>query len=304
MKLQVTILGSNAAVPAYGRFMTAQLLNFNENLFLIDCAEGTQIRLQQLKIKSAKINHIFISHLHGDHIFGLPGLILSLSLNNRSNPLYIYSPPGLKKIIDCFLEISSSHLSYEVFFIETNTEIYEMIYEDEFITVHTIPLVHRIPVQGFLFKEKKHQRKIIKEKIAEFNIPITELSAIKKGADWISQSGETILNHVLTTDPPPQRSYAFCTDTEFKINICPYLEHVSLLYHEATYDNTLKDLAKITGHSTSGQAAEIALQSKANKLLIGHFSSRYSDLNILLGEARKTFENTFLALDGTVFTIS
>jgi ribonuclease Z len=304
MKFQITILGANAAVPAYGRYMTAQLLNFNEKLFLIDCAEGTQIRLQQLKIKSAKVNYIFISHLHGDHIFGLPGLILSMSLNKRTDPLYIYSPPGLKKIIDVFLEVSESHLNYEIIYKETNPDISELIFEDDYLTVSTIPLVHRIPVQGFLFKEKKHPRKIIKEKIAEYEIPIFDLAALKEGKDWQSPDGLIIKNELLTKAPPEQRSYAFCTDTEFNPVICNMIENVNLLYHEATFDTSFSELAKLTGHSTAAAAAEIALKSKAKKLLIGHFSSRYSDLNVLLNEARTVFENSYLALDGTMYSIT
>jgi ribonuclease Z len=303
MSIRLSILGSNAALPAYGRNMSAQLICIRENYFLIDCAEGTQHQFQRFRFKSQKINHIFISHLHGDHIFGLPGFLLSMSLNNRKEKLYIYSPPGLKKFLDTSFDITQSHLSFEIVFIETNPEIVEILFENEDLSVQSIPLLHTVPTHGFLFREKDLPRKMKKEKIVEYSIPYVEIDAIKKGKDWTDASGKTIANTELTENPLETKSYAYCSDTAYFENIIPIVSEVDLLYHEATFSHELYELAQISGHSTAIQAAEIAKAAKVKKLLLGHFSSRYKNPEILLNEAKNIFQNTELANDGDVFSI-
>ncbi len=303
MTFELTILGTNAATPAHGRYMTAQALSIRNRHFLIDCSEGTQMRMQQYSVKILRINHIFISHLHGDHIFGLPGLILSMSLNNRKDKLYIYSPPGLKELLETIWRISQSHLSFSVAFRESNPDISELIYDDDILTVSTIPLKHRIAAHGFLFKEKPLPRKILKEKIEEYCIPFHELNNIKKGADWQLADGITIPNAELTADPSAARSFAFCSDTAYSEEIIPLIEGVDLLYHEATFAHDMLAQAEITGHSTAQQAAEIAKAANVKKLILGHFSSRYTDLQLLLNEAQSVFPDTEIAIDGNIFSV-
>jgi ribonuclease Z len=303
MSIQLCILGSNAALPAHGRNMSAQLLCIRENYFLIDCAEGTQQQFQRFNFKSQKINHIFISHLHGDHIFGLPGLLLSMSMNNRKEKLFIYSPPGLKKFLDTSFNISQSHLSFEIIFFESNPEIEEKLFENNDLCVHSIPLLHPVPTHGFLFREKELPRKMLKEKIVEYSIPYTDIEAIKNGKDWTDSRGKTIPNTELTEHPLAPKSYAYCSDTAYFEDIIPIVSEVDLLYHEATFSNELYELAKQSGHSTATQAAEIAKAAKVKKLLLGHFSSRYKNPQILLDEAKSIFPNTLLANDGEVYSI-
>lgn len=303
MNFDLTILGSNSATPAYGRFMTAQSLVLKDRHFLIDCAEGTQIRMQQFGVKLQRINHIFISHLHGDHIFGLPGLILSMSLNRRTEDLCIYSPPGLKELIDTQLRISESHLGFTINYTETNPEISQRLFEDELLTVDSIPLDHRVPAHGFLFREKPAPRKMRREKIEEYKIPFQVINDLKKGADWVMPDGTVVLNEELTLAPTATRSYAFCSDTRYSEKIIPYIKGVDLLYHEATFMHDMLENAELTGHSTALQAATIAKAAEVKKMIIGHFSARYSDLQALLAEAQERFPNTELAIDGTVYSI-
>ncbi len=286
MRFELIILGSNAATPAHGRHMSSQCLKYNDDFFLIDCAEGTQFQIQKYKIKYQKINHIFVSHLHGDHIFGLPGFIMTMSMNQRREKLNLYGPSGLKKFLEFNFEISQGHLNFEIEYIETNPKISQRIFENDNLSVDTVPLKHRIPAHGFLFKEKPNIRKMKKEKITELGIPFKDILSIKMGNDWQDNQGNVFLNSELTFSPPNQKSYAYCSDTSYSEEIIDLVNGVDLLYHEATFLHEMHLKAESTGHSTALQAATIAKKAKVNKLLLGHFSSRYADPDCLLQEAR------------------
>ncbi|UCG27905.1 MAG: ribonuclease Z [Bacteroidales bacterium] len=298
-----TILGSSSALPTSQRFPSAHLLNVNERFFLVDCGEGTQMQLRKYKLKIGKINHIFISHLHGDHTFGLFGLISTLGLLDKSSDLNIYAPPPLEQIVHDHLDAFDIHIPYRLVFRDLDCSKSEMIYEDKNLRVETIPLQHRIPTCGFLFHEKPGLRNIKKEAIEEFNIPVREIHRIKEGFDFTTESGEIIPNEQLTREPQKPRSMAYCTDTLYTENVITKIAGVDLLYHEATYMQDMADQAKESFHTTSQQAAMLAKKSGVGKLVLGHFSARYKNLDLLLEEARKIFENTFLAEDGAVFNI-
>ena len=300
MSFKLTILGCNSAVPTVERHPTAQLLNANERFFLIDCGEGTQVRLKEYKINFQRINHIFISHLHGDHYFGLIGLISSMHLLGRNKDLHIYAHKELKAIIDLQLSASNTELNYPLFFHPISDTNEQVLYEDEKICISNVILNHTIKCSGFIFKEKKSKRKIIKEKIQQYNIPFDKYNGIKDGADWIDSSGEIIKNNVITVENTPAHSYAFCTDTIYNESLIGKIRGIDLLYHEATFKKELSDRANKTGHSTTYEAATIAKKSVVKNLLIGHFSQRYKNLDELLIEAKDTFKNTLLAESGLV----
>lgn len=305
MTFEVTILGSNSAIPANGRHPTSQVLNFNERLFLIDCGEGTQMQFNRYKIRFGKIDHIFISHLHGDHFFGLIGLITSYNLNHRSAPLHIYGPKGIDEIINLQLGYCSRAIDYQLVFHIIEPINGAVVYEDKNIKVTSLQMIHRIPCAGFIFEEKFTEHNIKKEKIKEYNIPFEAIGDIKKGADLQLPDGQIIPNSELTLPFPEPRKYAFCTDTLYNEALLPYLQGVNLLYHEATFDKSRVERAKETFHTTSEQAAEIAKKANAANLIIGHFSSRYydADLESLLKEAQSVFPATKLALEGYTFKI-
>lgn len=303
MTFEVTILGSNSAIPAHGRHPTAQVLNHNENFFLLDCGEGTQMRLSQLKIRRSKIDHIFISHLHGDHYYGLPGLITSYHLLQRKEPLHIFAPNGLKEIIDLNFKYSNTHLLYELQFHEFGCDSPEKIFESGELIVTTIPMNHRIPCCGFIFREKKHPRKILPEKLEAYHVPVSAIADLKHGKDFVTE-GKTIRNSELTGDSPPQRSYAFCSDTLYNEGIISMIEGADLVYHEATFMNESADRATQTFHCTTAQAATIANKARAGKLLIGHFSAKYTELELMLEEARVIFPNTELAIEGEKYSVN
>ncbi|MBI9067506.1 MAG: ribonuclease Z [Salinivirgaceae bacterium] len=303
MTFSLTILGSSAALPTPYRFSTAQVLNVLERFFLIDCGEGTQIQFRRFKIKSSKINHIFISHLHGDHFLGIFGFISSLNLLDRKQALYIHGPFKLKNLIDQYISTFDRGLGYEIIFQPLHYDGIELIYEDDKVTVESIPLRHRIPTCGFIFKEKERLRNIKGEVIKELKVPIKCLQQIKEGEDYVDDSGKIFPNKNLTTDPPKPRSYAFISDTAKNPQIIEHIKDIDLLYHEATFADEGKKRAKQTGHSTARQAAEIAKLAKAKQLILGHFSNRYKSLEPLLIEAKEEFSNTDLAIDGKVFNI-
>lgn len=303
MKFSLTILGSNSAVPAHNRFPTAQILHYHDKKMLIDCGEGTQFQLVKYKIKRGGLDHIFISHMHGDHYLGLVGLISTLRLNGRTEDLHIYGPPHLKKVLDIQLQIDDREWSFDYIFHGLNFDQSEKILETNHIEVFTIPLDHKIECNGFLFKEKMSLRKIIPEKINEYQIPFAEINKLKAGADLTLQNGQIVKNETLTTPPSEPRSYAYCSDTRYKEDIIPIIKNVSLLYHESTFMNDLAQIANERFHSTSTEAAKIAKMAQVKKLAIGHFSGRYRDLTPMLNEAKETFENAALATEGTVFEI-
>ncbi len=303
MKFEVTILGSSSATPIFNRNPTSQALNINERMYLIDCGEGTQQQMLRFDVKASRIDHIFISHLHGDHYLGLVGLISSLHLNGRIKPLKIYCPPQLKEIIDLQLSYSETTLQYPVEYYFTNPKKAEVILENQDIIVETIPLDHRIECTGFLFREKKRLRKLIKEKLEHLNIPIEYYSPLKKGADYTAPDGTFYKNDTLTIDSSEPKTYAYCSDTMYNEMYFEQINGATLLYHESTFLNNMLDRAVETHHTTALQAAEVALKTNAKKLLIGHFSARYKTLNELLDEARSIFPETELAIEGRTFMI-
>ncbi|MCL4125546.1 UNVERIFIED_CONTAM: hypothetical protein GTU68_022403 [Idotea baltica] len=300
---KLTILGSNSALPAYNRFPTSQVLNVSEKLYLIDCGEGTQINLSKYEIKRSKIQNIFISHLHGDHYFGLVGLLTSYALMGRKTPLTIFCPEGLQEIIDIQVNASAGHLGYPINFETIDPFVHQLIYENDDVTVHSLPADHGMPCCGFLFTEKPHQKKILKEKITEYNIGYEEIREIKTGANFTTTSGTIIPNEELTTPAPKSRSYAYSADTAYNEQLPQWISGVDLLYHEATFLAESEAIAADKKHSTTTQAANIAKLAKVNKLLIGHFSARYKVLDAFLEESKTVFENTELAIEGESFSV-
>lgn len=303
MKFEVTILGSSSSTPIFNRNPSAQLLNVNEKIILIDCGEATQNQLLHFGIKASRIDHIFISHLHGDHYLGLVGLLSSLHLNGRVKPMDIFGPPELKEIIDLQFKHSQTFLRYPLNFRTTNPNISEKIFENYDVIVETFPLDHRIPCTGFKFSEKQRLRKVLKEKVLALGIPTDLIPLIKKGNNFTDKNGRVHLSEDLTTEADRPRVYVYCSDT-----ICSwkYLENIKdadTLYHEATFMHDMLSRAEETFHTTAKQAAEIALKSNAKKLLIGHFSARYRELEPLLDEARAIFPSTSLAIEGKTFEI-
>lgn len=303
MNFYLTILGSSSALPTSNRFLTAQILNVNERFFLIDCGEGTQMQLRRCKIPFGKINHIFISHLHGDHVFGLTGLLSTFNLLGRIADLHIYAHKQLKQILNQFLGQFYTNLGFKLIYHTLDEEIPLLIYEDKTLEIKSFPLKHRIPCSGFLFREKKKMRNIRKDMIGLYNIPIKEIINIKNGADFISETGQVIPNEILTIEPPAAKSFAFVTDTEFIPQLADLFKNVDLLYHESTFQNEDSELAKITGHSTSLEAARLAALANAKKLVIGHFSTRYKNYELFKEQAAVEFPNVFLAEDGITFDV-
>jgi ribonuclease Z len=303
MKFEVTILGSSSATPIFNRNPTSQAVNINDRWYLIDCGEGTQQQMLRFDIKASKIDHIFISHLHGDHYLGLVGLLSSLHLNGRIKPLYIYCPAHLKEIVDIQLLYSETTIQYPLEYRFTDAEKVEILLDNADITVETIPLNHRIACTGFLFKEKKRLRKLMKEKIERLGVPIPFYSALKKGEDYIAPNGDVYKNDTLTTDSSDPKSYAYCSDTMYDERYFKQISDVTMLYHEATFLDNMLDRALETHHTTALQAGEIALKVNAKRLLIGHFSARYKTLNELLEETQSVFPYTELAIEGRTFII-
>ena len=303
MKFEVTILGSSSATPIYNRNPTAQALNINERLYLIDCGEGTQQQFLKFDIKASRIDHIFISHLHGDHYLGLIGLLSSLHLNGRTKPLKLFGPAPLKEIIDLQFKYSDTHLHYELEFFATNAFVSETILDNADISVETFPLDHRIACTGFIFKQKKLLRKIDKERVEALNIPISFYSQLKRGLNYVAPDGSVHQNADLTSDSSEPSSYAYCSDTIYNKNYFEYIKNADLLYHEATFLHNMLDRANQTYHTTALQAGQVAKENNIQQLLIGHFSARYKSLTELLDEAREVFPNTELAIEGKTFKV-
>ena len=301
--MKVTVLGSSSALPTSERFPSAHVLNAHERLFLIDCGEGTQMQLRRNRIRFGKINHIFISHLHGDHVFGLYGLLSTFSLMGRVAPLHLYAPENYNNMLRSHLSDFDIHLNYEIDFIPLEGKDPVKILDDKYLTVTSFPLQHRVPAFGFIFAEKPHNRNIIKESITRYEIPTVRIPAIKKGQDFITKDGVLIKNEDITIPGPPSLSYAYCSDTKKFKRLSSFVKGVDLLYHEATFDMSLEELARTTGHSTTLDAAKIASEAGAGRLIIGHFSARYKDISPLVEEARKIFPMTFPALDGHTYEV-
>lgn len=302
MSFQVTILGSNSAISCYDRYPSSQIVYFKSQLFLVDCGEGTQFKLNQYKIKKSKIDHIFISHLHGDHYFGLFGLLSSYHLLGRTKDLYIYSPVGLEKIIKCSFSLSNTFLSYKIIFIKIDAT-HKVIYENDNISVKIVPLRHSINCFGFIFKEKMGLKKIKKTAIKKYKIPINKIIEIKKGKDFF-HNGKMIRNESLTYKTPKARQYTYCSDTAYDEKIIKDISCSDLLYFETTFLKSEQELAQKTLHSTTIDAAIVAKKSNVKKLIIGHFSSRYKSLKQHLEESRSVFKNCYLAEEGKTFKIN
>ena len=297
--IAVTILGNNSAVPAHNRHPTAQIVQTLDHTFLIDCGEGTQMQMDVYKIRRSKINYIFISHLHGDHYFGLIGLLTSFALHHRNHELHIFSPQPLKQIIDLQLSVAHVVLPYTLHFHSLESE--EIIFEDKKIAVECFKVNHRIECWGFLFREKKHPRKIDISKVRKYNIPSSFFDSLHTGSDFTTRAGEVIKNELLTTATSPPKSYAFCADTSYYEPTVEKIKGVDLLYHESTYLHSLEEKAVSRFHSTSKQAAIIATKAGAKKLLLGHFSSMYETLDEFTSEAREVFTNTDIAEEGVCY---
>ena len=288
-------------MPTSERYPSAHVLTAHERLFLIDCGEGTQIQLRHNRIRFTKINHIFISHLHGDHVFGLYGLLSTFSLMGRKTPVHLYAPENYDHILNSHLNDFDIHLTFDIDFIPLKGKDPVQILNDKYINVTSFPLQHRIPAYGFLFREKLFDRNIRKEKIEEYKIPVVRIPAIKKGEDFVTSDGIIIKNEELTISPPKPLSYAYCSDTKYFRRLASFVKGVDLLYHEATFDKSLQKLATVTGHSTTTDAAKTALAANAGKLIIGHFSGRYKNITSLVEEARSIFPATFPAIEGESF---
>jgi ribonuclease Z len=301
--MKLTILGSSSALPTSERYPSAHVLNAHERLFLIDCGEGTQMQLRKNRIRFGKINHIFISHLHGDHVFGLYGLLSTFSLMGRKSPVHLYAPENYQHILGSHLKDFDIHLSYEIDFKPLSGKDPVQILDDKYLTVTAFPLQHRVPSFGFLFREKKYDRNIIKECIEKYQIPQVRIPAIKKGEDFVTPEGIIIKNKDITLSPSEPLSYAYCSDTRYFKRLASFVKDVNLLYHEATFDKSLSDLAEVTGHSTTLDAARTAVNANAGSLIIGHFSARYKDISLLVEEAKVLFPQTFAAIDGKSFEI-
>ena len=302
-KFELHILGCGSALPTTRHFATSQVVNLRDKLFMIDCGEGAQMQLRKSRLKFSRLNHIFISHLHGDHCFGLMGLISTFGLLGRTAELHIHSPKGLEELLTPMLNFFCHTLAYKVIFHEFDTRQTSVVYEDRSMTVTTIPLQHRIPCCGFLFAEKARPNHIIRDMVDFYKVPVYELNRIKNGSDYVTPEGEVIANTRLTRPSDPPRKYAYCSDTIFRPEIVEQLSGVDLLSHEATFAESELARAKETYHTTAAQAARIALEAGVRQLVIGHFSARYEDESILLKEASAVFPNTILAKENLCISL-
>lgn len=299
--MKLTILGCHSATPTASTHPTAQILEIKGHLFLIDCGEGTQMQLRKYRVKFSRIRHIFISHLHGDHFFGLPGLISTFLLLGREAELHIYGPKGIKQAILLLLKLGKAYTNYPLYFHELEETTPQVIYEDDKVTVETIPLKHRVYTNGFLFKEKLEDRKLNVDAARELNIDLSYYNKIKQGFDVENRDGKLISNKDITFDPPAPKSYAYCSDTEYNPEMVPQIEGATVLYHESTFLDEHYHLAEKTKHSTAKEAAVIARKANVGTLILGHYSGRYGKLELFRKEAQEVFDNVELAEDGKSF---
>ena len=299
----VHILGCGSALPTLHHFASSQIIEMRGKCFMVDCGEGTQISLRRSKVRFTKLQAIFISHLHGDHCFGLIGLISTFGMLGRTAPLQVYAPAALEPMLQAPLEMFCPGLGFEVEFHPLDTTLSQVVYEDKSLTVSTIPLDHRIPCCGFLFKEKPGRRHILRDMIDCYEIPISQIDNIKNGKDWTTPDGDVIENSRLTTPADPTRSYAYCSDTRYMPQLYRLVVGVNLLYHESTYTEECKERAKLYYHSTAQQAATVARDAHVGKLLLGHYSARYDDEEGLLKEARAIFPESYLSNEGMTVAV-
>ncbi|MBW8200844.1 ribonuclease Z [Flagellimonas abyssi] len=299
--MKLTVLGCYAATPRTFTNPTSQVLEIKNHLFLIDCGEGTQVQLRKYRVKFSRINHIFISHLHGDHFFGLPGLISTFRLLGRDKELHIYGPKGIKQAITLFLKLGDSWTNYPLIFHELESKGSELIFEDDKVTVRTVPLIHRVYTNGFLFEEKEAPRTLDIEAARKFGVDKSQFNNIKKGVDGVDSYGTVVPNKKLTLAPPAPKSYAFCSDTMYNETVLPIIKDVTVLYHESTFLDSEVHLCEKTKHSTSKQAALIAEKANAKLLILGHYSTRYKSIELFKKEAQEVFPVVELADDGKVF---
>lgn len=295
---ELNILGCGSALPTTRHLASSQIIDLRDKLYMIDCGEGAQVQMRKMRIKFSRLNHIFISHMHGDHCFGLPGLISTLGMLGRNGDLFVHGPAELGDYLDSILKLFCQGLPFNVRFNPVNTEEYTLVMEDRSVSVYSIPLKHRIPCCGYLFKEKQREPHIIREMIDFYQIPVKEIQYIKQGADYVTPDGKCVPNHLLTRPAVPARSYAYCSDTAYRPEIIPYIHQVDLLYHEATFQETDLPRAHETFHSTAKEAATIARDAEVKRLIIGHYSARYEDPQPLRQEAVTIFPNTTLAKEG------
>ena len=299
--LSVTILGNNSAVPAFNRHPTSQVVTQDGNNYLVDCGEGTQIQMIKYKIRRGKISHIFISHLHGDHYFGLVGLLNTFGLLSHRQELHVYGPAQLQQIMEMQMNVADTLLPYPLYF-HTLKEAAVLV-DNEKIRISCFPTTHRIECYGFLFEEKEGKRKLLIDKVRKLNIPVSFYSSLQQGLDYIMPRGQVVRNDSVTTSPERGKRYAFCADTQYDENLIPYIYGADMIYHETTYLDNMRDKAFERFHSTTRQAATIAQKAMVKKLLIGHFSSKYNELEQFQSEAREVFPNTELALEGVTYEV-
>ncbi len=297
----VTILGCNSAIPAHGRNPSSQIIQLQDNSFLIDCGEGTQMQLSKFKIKVSKISHIFISHLHGDHYFGLIGLLSSMSLMNRTQDMHIFGPALLKDIILLQCKASDTDFSFQIYFHELGEN--GLIAETNKMMISSFKVDHQIDCWGFLFKEKKNPRSIIAEKVKSYEIPSSFYEQLQKGEDYQTKKGTIIANAEVTNENEKPRTYAYCADTIYNESIIPIIKEVDLLYHETTYLKDQEDKASARFHSTTVQAGQIAKKAEVKRLIIGHYSSKYESIDSFLKETKEIFENTELGIEGACYYV-
>lgn len=299
----LNILGCGSALPTTRHVPTSQIIDLRDKLYMIDCGEGTQLQMRKMRIRFSRLNHIFISHLHGDHCFGIPGLLSTFGLLGRTASITIHAVKEIEDYLLPVLKLFAKNLPFEVKFNPIDPFKHALIMEDRSVNVYSIPLKHRIPTCGFLFVEKPREAHLIREMIDFYNIPIKLLKDIKAGSDFTTEEGEVISNSRLTRPAALPKSYAYCSDTAYNPSMVPLIKNVDLLYHEATFGEDEKTRAKQTFHSTASQAAEIASQANAKRLIIGHYSARYDDANILKKEADQVFPNTILGMEGMVIPV-
>ena len=299
--MKLTILGCYSATPSINKHTTSQVLEMRGHQFLIDCGEGTQMEIRKHRIRFSRIKHIFISHLHGDHCFGLAGLVSTFRLYTRKEPLHIYAPKGLKEVVTLQMKLADSWTNYPLHFHELSSTESELIFEDDKVEVYTIPLDHRVYTNGFLFKEKAHDRKLLVNKAEDFGIDKAYFRKLKQGFDVPDSNGNIIANELVTEMGKAKKSYAFCSDTKYNESIIPIIKNVDVLYHESTFLNKHRHLTEKTKHSTAEEAANIANKAHVNTLILGHYSTRYEDLVLFKNEAQEVFAKVELSEDGKVF---